>query len=563
MPSHETSIYSESTLRLLTLAASTAAFAGVGIALLQLDGVSRKILSPEKLRIKRRATAQYHIEKAIANASNDLMCAAGGGHNLYDPEEDRAMTSLLTTDDEIESLVNEIIGEKDSSKAPFVVSIELDDEDPRAQREYYLFLAFPKEGSKRYRRMQVPLVRFCTKLADAFEKKLTSTALCFVADASSGLGAEVLGKVLSECGAGLALVREPAWMVTVAYMIQKNVISKSKMERVLFALCRLDANRVRDDVGASRTVVFTLPGQSCTPPLLPLLQKAFPCERHVFAYDTCAESLCRGLNLSSGRKKKRIADKESISSELLSAPSDLMARVPIAPLRSLRDLPPLLATFSEDQANIIESWMSSVNAFLLMKQNENENEYLPFVCRMGFLLGRTGLGDGYTDQSDIALQNVLQYITGSRSRPLKDEVLDAARVALADARKVCEVFPRAEKQMTEQEQNQLEECVFCHKQILIGNKTLIDTVQPAKEWSLKSARKLTGCACCGPEDEYDSDDDKIGQETSADKDSGGLKMNGIDLSVPGAGFATGLTQRKKPAFVDGKTQFAFDPTKFS
>ena len=55
----------------------------------------------------------------------------------------------------------------------------------------------------------------------------------------------------------------------------------------------------------------------------------------------------------------------------------------------------------------------------------------------------------------------------------------------------------------------IEDCTFAHKMILIGDKTLPDTVIPKKEWSLKAAKKMTSCACCfpGEEDEEGSDAD--------------------------------------------------------
>jgi hypothetical protein len=41
---------------------------------------------------------------------------------------------------------------------------------------------------------------FCKKLSNAFQEQLTSTALCFVADASSGLGTDMIGQIVSTCG---------------------------------------------------------------------------------------------------------------------------------------------------------------------------------------------------------------------------------------------------------------------------------------------------------------------------------------------------------------------------
>ena len=74
--------------------------------------------------------------------------------------------------------------------------------------------------------------------------------------------------------------------------------------------------------------------------------------------------------------------------------------------------------------------------------------------------------------------------------------------------------------------------------------------------SVKATKKLKSCACCIPgeeSDEEDEDSDTEGGESSKPK-------KGMDLSVPGA-FATNTGGRSK--YVDGKSQFAFDPTMFN
>jgi hypothetical protein len=78
------------------------------------------------------------------------------------------------------------------------------------QNTYYLFLDFPpspsnttKGGQLYPRRVRVPLVFFCELLATAFDGQITSTALCFIADASSGLGSEMLTTVIKRCNHGV------------------------------------------------------------------------------------------------------------------------------------------------------------------------------------------------------------------------------------------------------------------------------------------------------------------------------------------------------------------------
>ena len=96
----------------------------------------------------------------------------------------------------------------------------------------------------------------------------------------------------------------------------------------------------------------------------------------------------------------------------------------------------------------------------------------------------------------------------------------------------------------------IEACVFTHKAILLGDKTLIDTVQqPKEDWSLKAAKKLKSCLCCSHGEENDEDEENNNGELSKPK----LEM---DLSVP-------RCQKAVSKYIDGKAQFAFDPTKFS
>lgn len=145
-----------------------------------------------------------------------------------------------------------------------------------------------------------------------------------------------------------------------------------------------------------------------------------------------------------------------------------------------------------------------------------------------------------SEQGDVCLLNAMQYITGTKSRPLKEEKIKAAN----DALKIAKLDNLGESVTISKDQRmQLEACVFCHKGILIGDKTLLDTVQPMKDWSLKAAKKLQSCACCAPEE-----DDNPGPEDD------------FSATTPGA-FAP--SRSRKSGYVDGKVSFAFDPTMFS
>ena len=95
--------------------------------------------------------------------------------------------------------------------------------------------------------------------------------------------------------------------------------------------------------------------------------------------------------------------------------------------------------------------------------------------------------------------------------------------------------------LTEYERKMIENCCFQHKQILIGNKTLKDTVLPRQHWSMKQASRA-GCSCCGP-DPYDEMEEE--EEEEKIFDTGGSRANNNNN------------------YVDGTTGFAFDPTRFS
>lgn len=347
-----------------------------------------------------------------------------------------------------------------------------------------------------------------------------------------------------------------------AHVISKNThnITKEQLERIVFALCRLDAWRVRDSVGANRTVMFTLPGQACVPSLLAVVQRVFVHERHIFVYDGCCHTVARGTALREqhGSSYRQTAAKEEW--DLVSAsPSVVSSTYPIAPLKHNRDLPETLAKLNGVQASIVEAWMASVDTFLDMKAQEKKNFYTPFVCRLGYLMKRSGIGNGDgSDLSGLALKNVLQYITGSKSRALSAELMEKAEKRLGECRAAAEAYVEKYKIVVNTPTAILiEKCVFTHKSILIGEKTLLDTVQPKEDWSLKAAKKLKSCLCCipgeGDEEEEEEDEDNI-----EEKDGGSKQKDKIDFSMPGA-FATNTGRSN---YVDGKASFAFDPTRF-
>ena len=109
--------------------------------------------------------------------------------------------------------------------------------------------------------------------------------------------------------------------------------------------------------------------------------------------------------------------------------------------------------------------------------------------------------------------------------------------------------------LSESDRQAIEVCAFAHKEILIENKTLMDTVQPKVEWSLKAAKKLTSCACCMPgEGDEDSEDEEEIKEDGFTEDKSPAAANVIEKKPKPVS--------KAPVYVDGKTTFAFDPTRF-
>lgn len=543
---------------LVAYAAAVVSVMGLAtILLLQMDGVSRRLLSPPRLLAKRRQEYQYAVTQSCEYNTLMMRQHVGGGKGKYNPRSESTVWETLTVKHNVEmdDIVATIL---DVTKpTPVIVALEQDLTDECDPDTYYLFLAFPTPGSGvstpgppklHHRMVRVPLLVFCELLATAFAGQMTSVTLCFVADASSGLGSEILTTVVKRCNHGVAILSSPAWMNALSLLICKNIsnISTQQFERMIFALCRLDAWRVRDSIGASRTVLFSLPGQSCVPLLLPLIQKVFVHDRHVFVYDGCCPSVEFGtaLRVQYGSSYRQQAANENWD-EVSASPKVITSNFPMAPLRHIRELPGTLAMLNGTQASIVENWMASVDTFLDMKSKEKKNMYAPFVCQMSFLMKRSAFGKS-EDVSEMALKNVLQYITGSKSRALPSAVMSEAASCLTEIRCKFEEATTGSK-LSVVETALIEACVFTHKAILLGDKTLIDTVQPKEDWSLKAAKKMISCLCCIPDGEEDEDGDGESSKPNFE----------MDLSEP----RPPKTVRSK--YMDGKTQFAFDPTMFN
>jgi hypothetical protein len=540
---------------------------------------------------KRRQEYDYHWKTAVEKVHLQLDYYLAGGSEAFnaDPEINLKNSTYLDTDEEQDSLVQRIVAKTTESQFT-VLKLDRDPNDPAG--DFYIFLRRQEEGcATDY--FQVPLTAFCAKLKIAYENQLTTTAFCFVADASSGKASEILEDLVKEAKTGVAVISEPLWMVNLARLAEAKVYSKAKLETILFALCRLDAWALRDQVQSSHTVMITLPGQGTVATLLPLAQSVFPEDRHIFCYDGCIASVARGERLASCYKRGAIQTKlNDIRSKLAQNPTRHTTPLPTnSPLtKSILRLEDALAQVPISQARVVESWMTSIDAFFKLKDDERSNGYVPYVFKMSFLTNPVGDFEPSTD-SYWSLSSLLQFITGeslaskqswlasllvshercshitrfaapfifslgSRSRPVSDGVMDAAREFLKDYNR--DHHPEPSPILSDLENKAIENCVFQHKSILIGNKTLKDTVLPKQHWTLKQASRA-GCSCCGP-DPYDE------MEENETKAKEGMKVAGVDVSR--AGVATLVSTNDKTikgttGYVDGKMGFAFDPTKFS
>ena len=209
----DSSSSSSSSLDLVIYGTSALVAMGLStIIALQLDGVSRLFLSPKSLLAKRRREYKYALEQGNEYTALMIRQHVGGGKGLYLPKTESIAWEKIGKSDS-EGMAELITGMLDSKKAtPVIVAIEQALEDENNPNEYHLFLAFPPESSAGvstpsaatvYRRVRVPLIEFCDKLAEAFKAQMTSTALCFVADASCGLGTDMLTEVVKDSDHGV------------------------------------------------------------------------------------------------------------------------------------------------------------------------------------------------------------------------------------------------------------------------------------------------------------------------------------------------------------------------
>lgn len=169
---------------------------------------------------KRRQEYKYTIEQSCEYTSLMIRQHVGGGKKIYDPKllDSSDVWEKYTSNDmsEMDDIIKEILDNK--KKSPVIVTIEQDLSDDVNPNIYYLYLAFPPSSNKSddtddvstpelpkiyYRRVRLPLLVFCDKLEKAFKDQMTSTALCFVVDASSGMGSDMLCSVVDASDHGV------------------------------------------------------------------------------------------------------------------------------------------------------------------------------------------------------------------------------------------------------------------------------------------------------------------------------------------------------------------------
>jgi hypothetical protein len=532
-----------------TIAASAVAAVGViSLTALQSDACSRFVLTPQQLQAKRCLTYQYQWQQASVKTDLQLQYCWAGGFSQFDAETEHIMTDIFTTEPEILEFIDQTL--LPSAHEMVVGRIGLMEQT--ANKEYYVWFYHMNQSTSRI--YQVPLGMFGRLLADQLERSVTRTTFCFVADASSGVASETLVDLVDAAAktSTVLTIREPIWMVVLARLVEQRLLAVETLNRCVFALSRLEALKAEKN---QDTVIITVP-QAIVPVMLPVLQQVFPDDRHVFGYTGCIPAVQTALYRRATAPRAVVPDHMSqavrftnpvaittpmASTTTVLSKSTNILMTPFA--KALQALPVRMA-------DVTETWMAAVDAFFNLKEDEKTNNYLPYVFRLDYITGNK-TANTKDDDDDVvdatsdcywSAMSLLQFVTGSRSREVTSETTDAVLSWLRDTRNAsAEKAAAAESvPVSASHQKSIENCVFQHKLILIASKTLKDTVQPRQHWTLKAFAK-TGCSCCAPEDE--DEDDEVG---------GGNGSTGL-FDVPPSNNIN---------YVDGKSAFAFDPSKF-
>lgn len=158
------------------------------IPVLQSDSVSRQLLSPPKLQAKRKATYRYRWEKFTTKELLKTLQTMGGDENLV----------LLVQEDEL----RDFIVDRCMRGNPKILCVGVDEQLPT--REVCVWIWMQDDGIM----YQASMKKFGLLLADIMENTMSTTALCFVADASGGLGTKLITNILHECVSSLDVVSQ-------------------------------------------------------------------------------------------------------------------------------------------------------------------------------------------------------------------------------------------------------------------------------------------------------------------------------------------------------------------
>lgn len=363
------------------------------------------------------------------------------------------------------------------------------------------------------------------------------------------------------------VARDTDWMEVLAERAAGGGISDGTMRRQTEALLLL-ASKVQTTNKRLSTILFHVPSAAVSGVMQRHLFAAYPHDRHLFAYDGLARVVARS---SSSKGFLGINNGNLLG-------GDDGKGYPLVGLGHLGELVKGLEKLNGNDADAVESWIAAVDGMIGLKEDtepvvEKESDvptsllskaerkerkkererrkrnpiYLPFVIRLGYLREDD-------KKAILYLTNLMQFLVGARSREVNEEE------ALG---RVLKQWRKAEERkhglgVGEKKREILEECAFASKRVLLADKILVDTVQPAKEWSLKAAKKLTSCACCLPENEEEYDDlDSSDEERGGGKVEGEGGDEGKGWERGGVGSGGGGSMRS--GWSDGSAGFAFDP----
>jgi len=588
----------------------------LSLSIMQWDIVSRRFLSASRLYTKRRKEKQEYLQKwyqtyikaavhrpcssDIQSGSKQTITTTNNNRNSKNINslnlQDHAQ--LLISKTELQDVIKKHCLSDSPDGAAKIIHVGLDEMDPRSLREYWLYLSIPPTSTatatantttSSTRLIQVPLVKFCGLLTEHYERQWTSTTFCIVADASGGYASSQLSHILQTTNNyhDIGVVHEPMWLLGLAKCLEAMATSPfDKKQRVVFALCRLAAalldnnnNKNNSDSDGDEdginninkernrkekkksTILLTLP--SCTTnTLLPVMHRVFQHDRHVFLYHSC-KFTARHL-LSNGSKHPT-----AVCLPTLTIPRTNCF------MEALSQLPFFVAA-------AVETWMTSVDAFLKAKEEEDESSsYVPFVCKWSNIAISTSAAENGKstttttnndrNSSSLALANLLQYVTGSASRSLSAGFLDAALSTLDGLESAYNKSPPP--LLSNSVSKALENVVFTHKGIVIHDTTLVGTVKPRQNWYLQLAQKPMGCSsCCScftpQDDEEDEDqfdyDEADGSFVERVSNNPTLQPK-LQEKRNGSSSSSSSSSRRYNTniYVDGRETFAFDPERFA